>query len=546
MSRRGIETRQLLGTISAILLGVSGTASAQSAPPPWNLNGSDTLELVVKDAISAAQVAPNGLGGVLLTPGLVNYVGGGSGTAESALTSNVQAIGPMSRNFSQTVLTAHPTWAPNVQGCVALDAAVIVTKNVATRAKNLVAPNAPNVAEQTNKAIPNVTSAYTPGVPGSGYSQLIELIVSGIDGSGSTAACSDPRRVQAVADFAAANNVPTLDTFYRRDDNSGTTNIFQDKMAVGRFCNGRARGILGTNTVNPNLNNQDLDPIRRPCTLATGQLATNCTNVATGVSCTPASNPAGCAGTNTCPCTHGLVVALSVGDPPQVDVTTTIADRVAADLNGQTFGYAGREAARQPGAPTNAPFMNSTTYNDGVVRLDQYLLSRRLYVNFAPDNTSLGTGGGGAPRIVAESALFNFMTDPAGTLNADGSVGRCNMDNIVKAHGFIPPTSSCTTPATGNNLCAKTPFPAALSTLANCLPNGTGGAGTFWDYGPITAAAAGTCCSDNSAVVAAGTCPSAKTGRASLAACSIASATSSECVSGVCTDVLGTGVLQCQ
>jgi hypothetical protein len=538
---------KLAGLAAALLALASGRAAAQTAPPPWNLSGSDTLELIMKDSISLAERTPNGAGGTFLTPGQLVYVGGGSGTAETAMSNNVQSIGAMSRNLGSAVLTAHPTWAAGVPNVIALDAAVIVTRNSAGRIKNISTPDAPNTAQNTRVAVPNVASAYTEGVPGSGYTQLLQVILSGVDGSGSVAACADPRRVQAVTDFAALNNVVTIEHFYRRDDNSGTTNVFQDKLNVGRFCNGRARGVLGTvSTTNPNLNNQDLDPIRRPCRSPGTRPATTCTNVSTGAFCAAADNAAtpGCEATNTCPCTQGLVVALSGGDNATtlVDVTTTIADRVAADSAGQTFGYAGREAARQPGAPTNAPFINTTSYGDGVVRLDGYLLSRRLYLQRGADITSGGTGGGGAPRVAAEAALFNFMTDPDGTSNPDGSQGRCNIEAIVKQHGFITCTSSCGTNPTGNNLCAKAPFPAALSTLANCLPNSATG-GPAWNFGAVTNTGTTNqvCCSDGSTVVPGGTCPAANAGRARLASCD----SNGQCASGLCIDVLGNGSLQC-
>jgi hypothetical protein len=492
------------------------------------------------------------------------YVGGGSGTGETALSNNVQSLAPMSRNLGGAVLTAHPSWTPTARNVVGLDAAVIVTKGVTNRCKNFSLPVTNFPLEQTNKANPNNTTPYTLSVPRSGYDQALEVILSGIDGSGTTAACSDPRRLQAILDFAACQNVGTIRTFYRRDDNSGTTNTFQDKIQVGRFCNGRARGVLGNNTIDPankNLNNQDLDPIRRPCpapSVVPGtsitRPATRCTDVSTGLFCTAAANPAGCEATGTCPCTQGLVVALSIGDAPAnglPDVTETIASRVAADSAGTVFGFAGREAIAA-GRGTNAPYVNTNTYSDSVVRLDGYLLSRRLYVQYAPDNTSLGTGGGGAPRVAAETALYNFMTDPDGTTNPDGSQGRCNIESIVKTAGFITCTASCTSNPTGNNLCARTPFPAAPSTLSNCLPNGTGSepgspgaSSTSWDFGSFASASAGVCCSNNVSIAAGATCPSAKTGRPQYAACSFASTTSTECASGICEDVQGVGELQC-
>src|SRR5262249_28452725 len=155
----------------------------------------------------------------------------------------------------------------------------------------------------------------------------------GVDGSGSAAACSSPKRVQAISDFSAAFGVPIVRHFYRRDDNSGTTDTFKDKINVGRFCNGAAVGVLGTNKTHPNLNNQDLDPIRRPCDVSNPGVREQvaCTDLSTGLSCN----------TNAPSCTQGLVTALSENDTSISDITVTIATRAGSDATGLTVGYAG-------------------------------------------------------------------------------------------------------------------------------------------------------------------------------------------------------------
>jgi hypothetical protein len=574
--------------ITAGALGAASTASAQ-AVAPWNVSGSDTLEKVVKGAISAAQTAPDGLGGVILTPGQLVYVGGGSGTAESANTASTQAIAPMSRQYGSAVLTAHPSWAPGLQNVIGVDAVVIVSRQQPSIAKTISIATQFDAGQNTTKASPNVSPAFDPTLTNPGYSAIIQTILSGPDGSGSFAACADPRRAQAVFDFAQKNGVATIDTFYRRDDNSGTSNVFQDRMNVGRFCNGRGRGVLGSNTItvgsftaHPNLNNQDLDPIRRTCLnppllngsarppirctwTAIAPATVNGRTVNRGDFCTPADNSVapGCDASGTCPCTHGLVVALSVGDDNAsfADVTATIASRVAADTTNKTYGYAGREAVRQQalGVLTNAPYINNTSYSDAVVQLDQYLLSRRLYLNYAGTVTDAGAANGGTARIGFERTLFNWMTDPTGNNNADGSIGRCNLDPIISANGFIPCAKTCT--STPGPICnqlisiswggqpATPTYPAAASTLSNCLPNGTGGgtgnASTGWDYAAF-AATSGTCCSTGAAPVG-GSCPAAivpgaTTGNlAQYSACM----NDRECASGACNDVLGLGVNMC-
>jgi PBP superfamily domain len=567
-------------------LGAAVNASAQVAAP-WNVAGSDTLEKVMKDAISAAETAPDGAGGFILTPNQLKYVGGGSGTAETANGNGIQAIAPMSRQYGSAVLTAHPAWAPSLQNVIGVDAVVIVSRQQPSIAKTVAIPSVFDPGQNTMKAVANNTAlAFDATLTNAGYSALIQTILSGPDGSGSFKACSDPRRAQAVYDFAQANGVGTIDTFFRRDDNSGTSNVFQDRMNVGRFCNGRGRGVLGSNTLavggaftgSANLNNQDLDPIRRTCLsapllngaarppirctwTATAPATVNGRTVARGDFCTPADNSVspGCDATGTCPCTHGLVVALSVGDDAAnfADVTATIASRVAADTTNKTYGYAGREAVRQSkiGVLTNAPYINNTSYSDAVVQLDQYLLSRRLYLNYASTVTDAGAANGGTARIGFEKTLYNWMTDQTGNNNADGTTGRCNLDPIIAANGFIPCAKTCT--ATPGPICnqlvsiswggqpATPTFPAAASTLSNCFPNGTGGAATGWNYGAVTngGTAAVTCCSDLSSAAAGAACPAAITagGLSQYTACMNAS----ECASGACSDVLGPGVNMC-
>jgi hypothetical protein len=521
-------TRRLLGTAVVVLAAASGSASAQTAPPPWNLYGSDTLFDIMTQSIANAQAK-----GV---PGTANlaYAGGGSGNAENQMKANVQSIGPMSRNFRPTTVTSHPNWAPAVRNVVALDAAVIVSKNTARRCKNM---NLPLLASDPTKAAANDnTLPFTFGTPGSGYSQLLEIVLSGTDGSGSVAACSDPKRIQALQDLAACSGIGTISHFFRRDDNSGTTDTFKDKVVVGRFCNGTAVGLLGANATNPNLNNQDLDPIRRPCPNPGTRLATTCTDMTTGLACSYADgNPN---------CTQGLIVALSMGDDGSTDVTTTIAARVAADATGATMGYAGREAVRQTGSPTAGIFINTNSFSDAIVRLDQYMLSRRLFLQYGNDITDLGAptalspaGGGGAAQLAAELSLYNYMTDPAGSASPDGAPGRCNTDPVAKAYGFIPCLDNCLlTPTGSSNLCSKTPFATVPSPPSACIPS----SGAWASDGGVACAAGTTCCSTGAACPTSGVCPAA-IARPTNSACS----KSSECASGSCGNFIGIGINVC-
>jgi hypothetical protein len=392
--------------------------------------------------------------------------------------------------------------------------------------------------------------------------------------------------------------VATLQHVIRRDENSGTTDTFKDKIAVGRFCNGNAFGVLGPNKVHPNLNNQDLDPIRRPCDapIAGVREQVTCTDLTTGALCTSGAT-----------CTQGLVTAISENDAGITDYTVSIAKRVEGDNTGATVGYAGREAIRQASGLTAGPFINTVPPTDVLVRQDSYMLSRRLFLNRGPaivardSGTALGftfdpasnnyrtangsgalgtcaTGttcnervqntntannslpcpdgsankctGGGVTQRGFEDALFNYMTDPDGGGSQDGNQGRCNVDPIVKQFGFLTCLDDCTlTPSGGANLCSKTPYTNPASAPAACIPQGTtdttANLKILWDFSAVTTPASGVCCSNGAAVAANGTCAAANAGRAINSACS-ADQVQAECASGLtCTDI-GGGLLACQ
>ena len=103
-----------LGIAAALAAMSFGQQAYGQAAPPWNLNGSDTWHDVIVQALTTANANCPGTNLTNTISNLV-YLGGGSGTAETNMGNNAQSIGPMSRNFKQAVLTAHPTWAPTLQ-----------------------------------------------------------------------------------------------------------------------------------------------------------------------------------------------------------------------------------------------------------------------------------------------------------------------------------------------------------------------------------------------------------------------------------------------
>ncbi len=291
MERKHMKKRLGLGIATALAaMSFGQQALAQAVPPPWSLNGSDTWFDVITQALIQANTDCPGTD-VTNTISNLHYAGGGSGTGETNLLNNKQSIAPMSRNFKGAIIGTggtHTNWTPTLRNVGGLDAAVVDTKGGANRIKNIQLPTPVGV---TNEAAPNDPAVPCDfGTQGSCYTQLMGIVLGGTDGSGSVAACSSPARVQAILDLAALQHVSTIEHFYRRDDNSGTTDTIKEKLKIANFCNGRARGILGSNTVDPtnnNLNNQDNDPIRRACPAPSASFRANkCTDFTTGLICT--------------------------------------------------------------------------------------------------------------------------------------------------------------------------------------------------------------------------------------------------------------------
>jgi hypothetical protein len=639
----------------------NGNTVTGSTTVCYHLKGSDTLFDIVTQSIKNAK------GASVVGAESLFYDGTGSGNAENQMKQlsnanadlGVQSIGPMSRNmrpgtidsaatvvgaitgtFVQRDLAAnigksgHAAWAPVCQNVVGLDAAVFVTKatgvgsglndidfNVFT---NNYASPASFKQGASNGCTGSTTATCLGGVANGNfptdftngtafnnlasavnYNSLWSIVLSGVDGSGSLKACSDPRRIRALQDLSTALGVPQLDHIYRRDDNSGTTDTIKDRIMVvssfgpqdsrypwtgGRFCNGQAVGGIAGATAQTgicsvtrtivtcklnsdcpagevcqfNLNNQDLDPVRRPCIAADADHApTSCTDVTTGKPCQATDGNANCS--------QGLVVALSDTDPfststkPSTDVTTSIANRIR-NGGGAVIGYAGREAASGGVYGTKAIKVNGVKPTDTNVRNSSYLLARRLflqnsYFNPANGNTTGGdvpddkaTGisitGGGAQQITFEQNLFNYMTN------------RANTDPVVAQFNFI----TCSYNGVGvdpcgesNNLCAlgapATPPPYDAGFPNTSFNNdGTGGAksldsaGNLWNGSsapsPATCSVAASgkvnaCVTDGSICTSstATACPPAN-GRLANSACS----QTSDCATGLtCKDALGLG-----
>ncbi len=618
MSKNRRTSRIVLGALAASLTAVAGRAEAAcdangnpiGGGPCYKIKGSDTLFDIMTKAINDARTAAVSGATDLF------YEGTGSGNGESQLTKatasgiGVQSLAPMSRNFRPTVIdsaasgfsartaanptgTGHVAWAPTAANVVGLDAAVFVVKN-SVLLDNLdfgtfidaSVPTAFRKAKHNDTALlPDFGngSAFNNLNPTVNYNNIMSVVLSGVDGSGTIKACADPRRVQAIQDLAGLLGVTTIEHVIRRDDNSGTTDTFKDRIMVvpntggiatrypwtgGRFCNGTAVGGISSTTLQQglcsatrtttctvdancpagekcwfNLNNQDFDPIRRPCSPADGTRApTSCTDMVTGAPCKASDGNANC--------TQGLIVALTDTDPGSSDITISIGNRVKIS-GGEVIGYAGREAA-SAALTTKSLGINTIRSIDDRVRDSTYLLARRLFIqNSYVNSTSVddiptcnqtnnGITGGGSDQLTKEQNLWSaFLSN------------RALMDPIVRQFNFI----RCASTADGddpcnesNNLCCTVPAAPTPGAYGAYTPSGaftTGGAksinsaGKLWNGTsavPATCAAGALCVGGGTCDAVTLTCPNAEL-RPLNAACSV----DSDCLSTRCRNVFGHG-----
>jgi len=456
MRRREGAKAKAKGNTLAIAAGtftvMAGAGAAVGALP--NFFGSDSLVDPISDAIVAA--------GFNLV-----YQGTGSGNGEKALQGTLpgqpkQAIAPMSRNLATAVLTVHPTWAPRREQILGLDAVLMVERSGAGACSS-------DPEGQIPFGLGDTTGQH-----------WFRYAVAGVDGTGSAAACVHGARLDALTALANCYNSANLvlSHFYRRDDNSGTSDSVKDFLGVTNFCN---NGAVAPNTSRGplNTNNADNDPLRGPCVSIAGFAPTPCRSSDS---------------------TLGFVVALSQADAGTTTVGASIARRVVADSGRHTLGYAGLEASLQAGA--RAVNINMRTPSPNNIRTAFYPMARRLYLSRGDfDATTQGPGSPDPtseqsklmawatrlnqgvplqdPPVQSEVDAYPFCYDNPDASLATIICGRCFMDPILKARGFIPCEDDCSAAPPSNHLCFSVNAPCAgcpsplplLQTGAACSQN---------------------------------------------------------------------------
>ena len=515
--------KRLLKSILAVTT-IAASTSALAAPgaEPFDIRGSDTLFEIMTDAFAQynTQCASESWQKDL------TYVGTGSGNAEkatftrsSSFSGNWQVMAPMSRNLTESAGAYNANFAPELRNVLGLDAGVFVQKGQGT----------------------GYTACRNFTVNAGALNNFVALVLAGKDGAGTREACRDPDRLAAIETLRSCyQGVLSFNHFYRRDDNSGTTDTFRDKLHIDRFCNGKAGGASSLNT-----SNEDLDPIRTDC-----PAGDPVDPLHSKVRCT-FTDPADtahfgqqCQDTPFEPgCTAGFVIALSQGDPGIPDITTTIGLRVGNDDSLSSIGYAGREAARLPGRPASGPKVDNQGFIDDKIQGNVYLLSRRLWLNdrivqqgvsLNPDvvctdadstglpvdaNHPTGFSGCTAGRDITEGSqndtsgvatgFFFWATDTLPQLGcANGLTGRQIMGPILRTHGFLSCLPGDGEPIEGDasNLCSLQDGPSGFylagpSSVPSLVVNTVSGGA----YQPTTCNT-GTICWSNGAACP-GTCP---------------------------------------
>jgi len=255
-------------SVLATVLLMGATASGIGAATNNKLQGSDTLKDFTRKVITSCPAA-----------GALNYIGGGSGTAEGGMVAGSQEIGPMSR-FLAAGACKGATPAQAQGHTVAFDGIGISSDadNTQCASGALAASGGFDVTDTTGAPVVNCpgcdagTNHYTlkgtSGAAADAWKDVLRLIYAGMEHNGGSNIAnqhcgSDARRILAntygllFQGGCTTGECTQLAHAFRRDDLSGTTDTVITLLglpAIGTipFCNGDEQS--------------DKDPIRRACT----------------------------------------------------------------------------------------------------------------------------------------------------------------------------------------------------------------------------------------------------------------------------------------
>lgn len=253
---------------AGFLLAAASAATASATPP--DINGSDTLFGLMTDLIT------NNCGGatnVNLTP-LLNYVGGGSGTAPNAMISHLspggaafqQVAGPMSRSISAgECANAAIVDKSKVEGLViGLDGIVIVgDSQVSLHCGG-------GHTQHEDDEVPGSQFSDLP-VNTTSWKNLLKLLFLGIQSNGAVD-CKSSARQALVSNYASmfeggCTSTPcgSIAHAFRRADLSGTTDTFLALIGAPGVSRDAVSGRVTFTPFCNGLDTEDKDPIRRSC-----------------------------------------------------------------------------------------------------------------------------------------------------------------------------------------------------------------------------------------------------------------------------------------
>ncbi len=299
------------------------SAGAIGASAVLSLNGSDTLFTISTDVVNGNTSYPGAPSGIAAIPTL-SYIGGGSGTGESAMANGTQQIAPMSRFVKSgppcTGTGASPSTTEGL--VIALDGVSMImnTNTGAVAACNGVQTDASKIpalglAHDTTFTYPagsyttysGATVSYAAGsYTFTDWTDVLRLLFAGMDHSASNTAtkqnCSNPVRAALINQWGQLFETPgcngsctSLTAGFRRDDYSGTTDTVTSLLnlpsipspshVTDPFCNAPTKGsadsvwatwppvglpkVMQYNGAHAGVlalaEFQDLDPIRVPC-----------------------------------------------------------------------------------------------------------------------------------------------------------------------------------------------------------------------------------------------------------------------------------------
>jgi hypothetical protein len=254
----GSKSAEELGMKKSILIATflvvgAGASSASALVAPYQ--GSDTLFNVTTQAIAAAALSPSNA-----------YVGGGSGNGQSAMASKLQVTAPMSRminngggacSYNSGTNGSADTNAAGI--VVGLDAVDILSS---TGAGAAAACNGTADNSGTGLAYSGTTGVFNGSNANQTWKWVLALIYGGKDLSpGGVTDCNSAARKALVANWsqmfqngcangtaacAAAPFNGALWHAYRRDDTSGTSDVFATILGLSPSTSNSAVAGFGT------------------------------------------------------------------------------------------------------------------------------------------------------------------------------------------------------------------------------------------------------------------------------------------------------------